>query len=152
LMSCGFGLIVVAVFLTFYYHIAGIVATGAVVMNVVLILGVLAALQATFTLPSIAGIVLTIGTAVDANLLVFERLREEQPRGLGIRLALRNAYERAFSAILDSNMTTAITSAVLYILGSEEVKGFGLTLLIGIGCSLFTALFVTRTVFTIMVE
>jgi SecD/SecF fusion protein len=152
LMSCGFGLIVVAVFLTFYYHIAGIVATCAVVMNVVLILGVLAALNATFTLPSIAGIVLTIGTAVDANVLVFERLREEQHRGLGIRLALRNAYERAFSAILDSNMTTAITSAVLYLLGSEEVKGFGLTLLIGIVCSLFTALFVTRTVFSIMVE
>ena len=105
LVACGLGLVVVAVFLIGYYYLAGVVATFAVLMNVMLILGVMAALNATFTLPSIAGIVLTIGTAVDANVLIFERLREEQHRGLSLRMALRNAYGKAFSAIVDSNMT-----------------------------------------------
>lgn len=152
LIACGLGLVVVAVFLVGYYYVAGIVATFAVFMNVVLILGVMAALNATFTLPSIAGIVLTIGTAVDANVLIFERLREEQHRGLSLRLALRNAYGKAFSAILDSNMTTVITSLFLIWFGTEEVKGFGITLIIGIVASLFTALFVTRTIFGIMID
>jgi SecD/SecF fusion protein len=153
LIACAFGLVVVAVFLIGYYRLAGVVATFAVCLNVVLILGALAAQQATFTLPSIAGIVLTIGTAVDANVLIFERLREEQEhRGLPLRLALRNSYDRAFSAIFDSNMTSVITSACLYFFGSEEVRGFGLTLLIGIVASLFTALFVTKTIFGIMID
>lgn len=152
LVACGLGLVVVAVFLIGYYYVAGIVATFAVFMNVVLILGVMAALNATFTLPSIAGIVLTIGTAVDANVLIFERLREEQHRGLSLRMALRNAYGKAFSAIVDSNMTTVITSLFLIWFGTEEVKGFGITLIIGIVASLFTALFVTRTIFGIMID
>ncbi len=152
LIACGLGLVVVAVFLIGYYYVAGIVATFAVFMNVVLILGVMAALNATFTLPSIAGIVLTIGTAVDANVLIFERLREEQHRGLSLRMALRNAYGKAFSAIVDSNMTTVITSLFLIWFGTEEVKGFGITLIIGIVASLFTALFVTRTIFGIMID
>ncbi len=152
LIACGLGLVVVAVFLIGYYHLAGLVATFAVLMNVVLILGVMAALNATFTLPSIAGIVLTIGTAVDANVLIFERLREEQHRGLSLRMALRNAYGKAFSAILDSNMTTVITSLFLIWFGTEEVKGFGITLIIGIVASLFTALFVTKTIFNIMID
>src|SRR6185437_9290060 len=92
------------------------------------------------------------GTAVDANVLIFERLREEQHRGLSLRLALRNAYGKAFSAIVDSNMTTAITSLFLIMFGTEEVKGFGVTLIIGIVASLFTALFVTRTVFNVLIE
>jgi SecD/SecF fusion protein len=132
--------------------VAGVVATFAVLMNVVLILGTMAAINATFTLPSIAGIVLTIGTAVDANVLIFERLREEQKRGLSLRMALKNAYGKAFSAIVDSNMTTVITSLALIFFGTEEVKGFGITLIIGIVASLFTALFVTRTIFGIMIE
>jgi SecD/SecF fusion protein len=152
LYACGFGLVIVAIFLVSYYYVAGIVATAAVLMNVILILGVLAAFGATFTLPGIAGIVLTIGAAVDANVLVFERLREEQHLGLSLRMAMRNAYDHARSAILDSNATTVITSLILMWLGSEEVKGFGTTLLIGLVSSLFTSLFVTRTIFNIMID
>ena len=152
LISCVFGLVIVAVFLVVYYYRAGFVATFAVCMNVLLVLGSMAAINATFTLPGIAGIVLAIGAAVDANVLIFERLREEQHRGLSLRMALRNAYDRAFSAILDSNVTTLITALILSWVGSEEVKGFGITLLIGLCWSLFTALFVTKTIFGIMVD
>jgi SecD/SecF fusion protein len=152
LYACGFGLVIVGIFLVGYYYLAGLVATVAVVMNVVLILGVLAAFGATFTLPGIAGIVLTIGAAVDANVLVFERLREEQHHGLGLRVALDAAYRHARSAIWDSNATTIITSLILMWLGSEEVKGFGTTLLIGLISSLFTSLFVTRTIFNILID
>ena len=95
---------------------------------------------------------LTIGAAVDANVLIFERLREEQHLGLSLRMAMRNAYDHARSAILDSNATTVITSLILMWLGSEEVKGFGTTLLIGLISSLFTSLFVTRTIFNLMID
>jgi SecD/SecF fusion protein len=152
LMSCVLGLIVVGGFMLIYYGRAGAVAIVALLMNILMILGAMAAMNATFTLPAIAGIVLTIGIAVDANVLIFERLREEQNRGLSLKPALRNAYDRAFSAILDSNVTTAITCCVLYLLGTEEVKGFGLTLLLGIVSSLFTALFVTKAIFGIWVD
>jgi SecD/SecF fusion protein len=151
-IACGFGLVVVAVFLIGYYYVSGVVAFIAVCLNMIIILGAMAALNATFTLPGVAGIVLTIGMAVDANVLIFERLREEQQRGLSLRMALRNAYDRAWSAILDGNVTTGITAAALYMFGSEEVKGFGLTLLIGIVASLFTALYVTRTIFGVMID
>jgi len=152
LYACYFGLAVVAVFLIGYYYLSGIVAMSAVLMNMVLILGAMAALNATFTLPGIAGIVLTIGMAVDANVLIFERLREEQLRGLSLRMALRNAYDRAWYAIFDANVTTAITAAFLYVFGSEEVRGFGLTLLLGILSSMFTALYVTKTIFAILID
>jgi SecD/SecF fusion protein len=152
LYSCYIGLLVVGVFLIGYYYLAGLVAFGAVCMNLLMILGVMAAGGFTFTLPGIAGIVLSIGAAVDANVLIFERLREEQERGLSLNLALRNAYNKAWSAIVDSNATTVITSVVLYSLGSEEVKGFGITLLIGLVSSLFTALFVTKTVFALLID
>jgi SecD/SecF fusion protein len=152
LWACMFGVAVVAVFLIGYYYLSGVVAMIAVSLNLVIILGVMAMFNATFTLPSIAGIVLTIGMAVDANVLIFERLREEQLRGLSLRMALRNAYDRAWSAILDGNVTTGITAAALYMFGSEEVKGFGLTLLVGIVSSLFTALYVTRTVFGLLID
>jgi SecD/SecF fusion protein len=146
------GLIVVAIFMIGYYYTLGVVATFAVILNVVMILGGMAMLGATFTLPGVAGIVLTIGMAVDANVLINERLREEQERGLSLRMAMRNAYDRAFSAILDGSLTTAITSAMLYIFGSEEVRGFGITLLIGLVSSMFTALFVTKTIFAFMID
>jgi SecD/SecF fusion protein len=149
LISCILGLAVVCLFMICYYFKAGVVAAIAVIMNVIMILGAMAWINATFTLPAIAGLVLTIGIAVDANVLIFERLREEEERGLSLRMALHNAYKRAFSAILDSNVTTAITCVVLYMIGTEEVKGFGLTLLLGLISSLFTALFVTRTIFGI---
>jgi SecD/SecF fusion protein len=152
LAACVFGLVVVAIFLIGYYYLSGVVAMIAVLMNMVLILGAMAALEATFTLPGIAGIVLTIGMAVDANVLIFERLREEQVRGLSLRMALRNAYDRAWYAIFDANVTTGITAAFLYLLGSEEVKGFGLTLLLGILSSMFTALYVTKTIFAILID
>ncbi len=152
LLASIVGLIVVAVFMIVYYHISGIVAVIALLMNMIMILGVMAGLNATWTLPAVAGIVLTIGMSVDANVLVFERLREEQARGLSLRMALRNAYDRAASAIIDSNAVTAITCIILYWLGSEEVKGFGLTLLIGLISSLFTALFVTKTIFAAMLN
>jgi SecD/SecF fusion protein len=152
LFACAVGVVVVGVFLVSYYYLAGVVAFFAVVMNLLIVLGVMAGLQATFTLPSIAGIVLSVGTAVDANVLIFERLREEQHRGLSLRMALRNAYDKAFSAILDSNMTTFITSLCLIWFGTEEVKGFGITLVIGILASLFTALFVTRTIFGLLID
>ncbi len=151
-MSCMIGLVVVAIFLLAYYYVTGGVAMVAVLMNMIIIVGVLALFGTTFTLPGIAGMVLTLGSAVDANVLIYERLREEQQRGLSVRLAVRNAYDRAFSAILDSNVITIITSVILYWFGTEEVKGFGLTLLIGIASSLFTALFVTRTIFDLMLE
>jgi SecD/SecF fusion protein len=150
--SCLFGLVVVAFFLIGYYYLSGVVAFIAVLLNMVLILGTMAIFNATFTLPGMAGIVLTIGMAVDANVLIFERLREEQVRGLSLRMALRNAYDRAFSAIFDGNLTTGITAGVLYLFGSEEVKGFGLTLMIGIAASMFTALFVTKTIFGLLIE
>ena len=152
LAASGIGVIVVGVFLIGYYYLAGVVAFIAVLMNLIIILGVLAMFGATFTMPSIAGIVLTIGTAVDANVLVFERMREEEHRGFPLKLALQHAYDRALSAIVDSNMTTIITSLCLYFFGSEEVRGFGLTLVIGITSSLFTALFVTKTIFSILIN
>jgi SecD/SecF fusion protein len=151
-IGCIAGLCVVATFMIFYYHITGLVAVIALIFNLVVIIGILAMMGATFTLPGIAGLILTIGVSVDANVLIFERLREEEMRGLSLKLAVRNAYDRAFTAILDSNVTTAITSAFLIYFGSEEVKGFGLTLLIGILSSLFAALFVTRTIFGIMID
>ncbi len=152
LYACFIGLAVVCVFMVFYYHTTGVIAFVAVLMNFVMILGVLAMFNATFTLPGIAALILTVGTSVDANVLIFERLREEQHRGLSLRMAVHNAYDRAFSAILDSNVITIITSLVLYGFGSEEVKGFGLTLLIGILTSLFTSLFVTKTIVDVMID
>jgi SecD/SecF fusion protein len=152
LRACMIGLVVVCVFMVCYYYLSGVVAVIALLMNLVLILGVMCMLNATFTLPGVAGIALTIGAAVDANVLIFERLREEQHRGLSLRMALRNAYASASHAILDSNATTVITSLVLVWLGSEEVRGFGITLLIGLVSSLFTALFVTRTIFGILMD
>lgn len=152
LISCVLGMVIVFVFLVGYYYFSGLVAFIAVAINLVLILGAMALIDATFTLPGVAGVVLSVAIAVDANVLIFERLREEQARGLGLKMALRNSYDRAFSAIFDGQVTTAISSAFLYVFGSEEVKGFGLTLLIGIVTSLFTSLYVTKTIFGIMVD
>ena len=150
--ACVVGLVVAAAFLVLYYHLAGLIAVFGLLLNLAIILGVSAMMGATFTLPGIAALVLTTGMAVDANVLIFERLREEQMRGLSLKLALRNAYDRAYTAILDSNVTTAITAALLVYFGSEEVKGFGLTLLVGILSSMFAALFVSKTIFAILLD
>ncbi len=151
-IACISGVILTAVFLIGYYYMSGVVATIAVLLNMIFLLGVMAAFDATFTLPGVAGIVLTLGMAVDANVLIYERLREEQKRGLSVRQALRNAYDRAWSAIVDANVTTLITAVVLFYFGSEEVRGFGLTLIIGLVTSMFTALYVTKTIFAFLLE
>ena len=107
----------------------------------------MAGISATFTLPGIAGVILTIGMAVDANVLIFERIREEQAKGSSLAISIKNGYERAFSAIFDSNVTTIMTAAILYWVASEEIKGFAITLILGLSSSLFTSLFVTRVTF-----
>jgi SecD/SecF fusion protein len=141
------GLVSVLIFMFIYYTVPGLLAGMALLMNLLFILATMAFMQATFTLPGIAGIILTIGMAVDANVLIFERIREEQQKGSSLRIAIRNGYDRAFRTILDANITTFIVAAILWMVASEDVKGFTITLMIGIISSMFTALFVTRMVF-----
>ena len=139
-------LIIVAIFMLVYYLFAGLVADFALIANMVLILGVMAALRSTFTLPGIAGIVLTIGMAVDANVLIFERIREESERGADLATSVRLGFEKALSTILDANITTLITCLVLGYTATVEIKGFAVTLGIGILATLFTALFCSRVI------
>lgn len=134
-------------FMVWFYRSCGLVANIALILNLVLILATLALFQATLTLPGIAGIILTIGMAVDANILVFERSREESARGQGIVAAMEAGYDRAFITIFDANITTAMTAAILIKFGSGPIRGFGVTLLAGIAISMFTALYVTKTIF-----
>jgi len=122
----------------------GIIANVALILNVAMIFGLLSAIGATLTLPGIAGIVLTIGMAVDANVLVFERIREELKTARGPARAIELGYEKALSAIIDANLTTFITAAILFVMGSGPVRGFSVTLGLGIITSVFTAIFVTR--------
>ncbi|MDD5327832.1 MAG: protein translocase subunit SecD [Phycisphaerae bacterium] len=135
-----------------YYTLGGAIADAALLMNLLFTLAVMALLRATFTLPGIAGAILTIGMSVDANVLIFERIREEQLRGSSLRIAIKNGYEKAFSAIFDGNITTIMTAAILYWVGSEEIKGFAIVLILGLSSSLFTALFVTRTIFDLLLN
>jgi len=140
--------ILVLSFMAVYYLAAGLVADFALAFNLVLVLAVMSLLSATLTLPGMAGLVLTIGMAVDANVLIFERIREEKRTHLALPLAITNGYDRAFRTILDANVTTIIAAGTLFLFGSEAIKGFGITLTLGLLCSMFTALFVTRTIFT----
>ncbi len=140
-------LITVAIFMLIYYRLSGLLAVIALGLNMLLILGAMAAFDCTLTLPGIAGIVLTIGMAVDANVLVFERIREELALGKKARAAVVAGYERALSSVLDANITTLITAFILMYVGTGAIKGFAITLCIGILSSLFTALFVTRLVY-----
>lgn len=144
----GGALVVIA--MVIYYGAAGLVADLALFLNMIIILGVMSALQATLTLPGIAGIALTIGMAVDANVLVFERVREELRLGKTPRAALEGGYSKAFLTIMDANVTTLIAALVLFQFGTGPVKGFAVTLSIGIITSLFTAIFVSRTVFDLI--
>jgi SecD/SecF fusion protein len=138
----------VLIFMVFYYSkSAGSIANIALLANVFLLFGVLASLNAVLTLPGIAGIVLTMGMAVDANVLIYERIREELRAGKGIKLAIADGYKHAYSAIIDSNVTTILTGIVLYIFGTGPIKGFATTLVIGILTSLFTAIFITRLIY-----
>lgn len=145
--SAIYGLIIVMIFMVFYYKVAGSLADFALLTNVVIIMAVMAYLNATLTLPGIAGIILTIGMAVDANVLIFERVREELARGKTVKASIDQGYGNAFSAILDANVTTFIAGVVLYTFGSGPIKGFATTLMIGIIASLFTAIVVTRVIF-----
>lgn len=140
--------IIVLIYMGIYYSRAGIVADLALVANIFFIMGVLASLGAVLTLPGIAGIVLTLGMAVDANVIIYERILEELRAGKGQRLAIADGYKNAYSAIIDGNVTTLLTAVVLYIFGSGPVQGFATTLIIGILCSLFTAIFLSRLIFT----
>jgi protein-export membrane protein SecD/preprotein translocase SecF subunit len=135
----------VMVFMFAYYTITGGFANVALMLNLVLVLATMAMVRGTFTMPGIAGLVLTLGMAVDANVLINERIREEVHRGASLWMAVKLGYDRVFWTIFDSNLTTALTSVVLIFVGTEEVKGFGVTLLIGLAIQFFTALYVTRT-------
>ena len=142
--SAVVGLALVLVFMAFYYRVFGVIAGIALVTNVVLIIAVLSMMQATLTLPGIAGIVLTTGMAVDANVLIFERIREELRDGNAIQAAIDAGYEKAFTTIADANVTTLIAAVVLFSLGTGPIKGFAITLSIGILTSMFTAIFGSR--------
>ncbi len=130
-----------------YYLLAGLVANVALLLNILILLAVMCSLDVTFTLPGIAGVVLTVGMAVDANVLIFERIREEQAAGKSVRGALNAGYGKAFGTILDSNLTTLISSIILILLGTGPIKGFGVALTVGLCVSMFTALTVTRLIF-----
>ena len=146
------GLAIVIIFMVIYYGFSGLVADLALVLNLVFVMAILAAFQGTLTLPGIAGIILTIGMAVDANVLILERIREELRAEKTLRVAIENGYARAVQTIVDANVTTIITAIVLYQYGTGPIKGFALTLMIGIISSMFTAIFVTRTIYDTIVS
>jgi len=152
MLSLLVGFILVILFILFFYKGAGFNANVALLLNILFVMGVMAGFGAVLTLPGMAGILLTIGMAVDANILIFERIREELRAGKAVRIAVQNGYEKAFSTILDANVTTAIAGIVLYQYGSGPIRGFAVTLLIGIVCSVFTALFVTRFIFDLFLS
>lgn len=147
IMSAVIGMALVLVFMVVYYGFAGFVADVVLCLNIMLILGGLAAFGATLTLPGIAGIILTIGMAVDANVIIFERIREELRRGLSAKAAIAEGYGRATLTILDANVTTVIAAVILYQFGTGPVRGFAVTLTLGIISSMFTAIFVSRILF-----
>lgn len=151
-LSTVVGLILVMLFMIFYYRLSGLVADLALILNIIFIMSVMAYFHATLTLPGIAGIILTIGMAVDANVLIFERVREELDRGKTVRAAIDVGYGKAFITILDANVTTFIAGLVLYTYGTGPIQGFALTLMIGIVASMFTAIVVTRTIFDFTLE
>jgi SecD/SecF fusion protein len=144
--------ILVSFFMLIYYRVAGLTANIALVTNIIILLGVMCSVGTTLTLPGIAGVVLTIGMAVDANVLIYERLREELAKGKSLRGAIAAGYARAFGTIFDSHVTTLISSVILIFMGTGEIKGFGVTLTIGVAASLFTALVVTRLIFDFLLD
>ena len=151
-LSVLLGYIVVGLFMILYYKQAGSIASGALIFTVLFTLGILAGFSATLTLPGIAGIILTIGMSVDANVLIYERIREELATGKTIKASIDNGFKLANSAIIDSNLTTFITGIILYQFGTGPIQGFALTLMIGIAASLFSALVIARVVLDIMIS
>nr|MBS0021206.1 SecD/SecF family protein translocase subunit [Gammaproteobacteria bacterium] len=148
--SVVIGFIVVLVLMAVYYRVFGLVADLALAFNLVLLVAILSLLQATLTLPGIAGIVLTVGMAVDANVLIFERIREELRNGNSPQASIHAGYEKAFSTIADANITTLIAAVVLFGFGTGPIKGFAVTLSIGILTSMFTAIMGTRAVINLI--
>jgi SecD/SecF fusion protein len=146
------GLALVVLFMVAYYAKGGLVAVAALVFNIFFILGILAQLSTALTLPGIAGIVLTMGMSIDANVLIFERIKDELRNGVNLLTAINTGYDKAFSAILDGNVTTFLTGAILFALGQGPVKGFAIVLMIGIACSFFTSVFITRVMVSWMTK
>lgn len=146
------GLILVLLYMLFYYRLPGALADVALIIYGILLMAGLAALRATLTLPGVAGLILSVGMAVDANILIFERIKEERQKGKHIRAAVDAGFSRAFSSIFDANITTLITAAVLFIYGTGPVKGFAVTLSLGILLSIFSAIFVTKTLIALVVN
>jgi preprotein translocase subunit SecD len=133
-----------------FYYLSGLIADLAIFLNLLILLAAMSALKGTLTLPGIAGVILSLAMAVDANVLIFERIKEEMRAGKTIRKAINDGYARAFITILDSNVTTLITAAVLFQFGTGPIKGFAVTLTVGIIASMFTAIVVTRVIFDLM--
>ena len=152
LTSSGLALLLVALFMIVYYKFGGSVADFALIINVLFVVGIMASFKATLTLPGIAGLVLTLGMAVDTNVLIFERIREELKSGKPLRTCIDLGYKKAFSAIIDSHVTSIITGVILYQFGTGPIQGFALTLLFGLGANLFTAIVITHFIFDIMLE
>ena len=152
LWSFFFAFLLVLFYMIFYYKRAGWVANVALIANVFFIIGTLASLGAALTLPGIAGLVLTIGMSVDANVLIYERIREELKNGKGIKLAIQDGYKHAYSAIIDANVTSLLTAVVLAYFGSGPIQGFATTLIIGVFTSLFSAIFITRLIFSYFLD
>ena len=150
--SAVVGTLLVVVFMALYYHRCGMIADFAMLLNLVITLGIMCSIGTTLSLPGIAGIVLTVGMAVDANVLIYERLREEMALGKSMKGAIAAAYSRAFATIFDSHTTTLISAIILIYMGTGPVKGFGVTLTIGVALSLFTALVVTRLIFDFLLN
>lgn len=147
--AIGCSLLLVLVFMLFYYRFAGVVACIALLLNLLLILALIMAINQPLTLTGLAGLVLTVGMSVDANVLIFERIREELDRGAALRMAIRNGFDKATTTIVDANVTTLITAIVLYVIGTEQIKGFSVTLILGILMSMFTAIYVARLFFDV---
>jgi preprotein translocase subunit SecD len=147
IMATLIGSILVILFMLIYYRFSGAIADLALVINIILVLGILAIFRATLTLPGIAGLLLTVGVAVDANILIFERIREELRTGKTIRLSLETGYHRAFMTIVDTHITGIVSAVFLIMFGTGPIKGFAVTTIIGLLASLFTAVFVTRVIF-----
>jgi SecD/SecF fusion protein len=141
--------ILVLLFMVFYYRFAGIVACLALLANILFVVATMLMFEAAFTLPGLAGLVLTVGMSVDANVLIFERIREEMARGASLRMAIRNGFSRATTTIVDANLTTLITGIVLYVIGTDQIRGFAVTLILGIIMSMYTAIFCSRLIFDI---
>jgi len=147
--AIGASLILVLVFMVIYYGFAGIVATISLILNLLLILALVMMIKQPLTLTGLAGLVLTVGMSVDANVLIFERIREELDRGSALRMAIRNGFDKATVTIVDANLTTLITALILYVFGTEQVKGFSVTLILGILMSMYTAIYCSRLMFDV---